>query len=150
MVLGRHFNGVVEGVSCIETDSILCDLYLGQVVARKRGEEAITIKVTINEGSMNDGRESMAGRESIAGRESMAGRIQSIMKEIEEEEEQIRGVMNRLKGGYIYCELVYSDIRRSRQVEVHEYVNCIEAEIEGYRIPRYEEWQGGINIRGLG
>ena len=35
-------------------------------------------------------------------------------------------------------------------MEVHKYVNCIEAEIEGYRIPRYKEWRGGVNIRGLG
>ncbi|KAL5344321.1 hypothetical protein ACLOAV_010750 [Pseudogymnoascus australis] len=95
VVLGHYFDGVAEGVSCIETDSVLCDLCLGQVAARKKGqvvaekesqEEAITIKVTINDGSMNDGRESKSGR------------IQLKMKEVEEEEEQMRGVMNRLKG----------------------------------------------------
>lgn len=142
VVLGRYFDGVVEGVSCVETESVLCDLCLSQVAVRKRGEEgreeAITIKVTIKEGSRDDGRESKGGR------------IQSKMKEVEEEEEQMRGVMNRLKRGCIYCELEYGGIRSSRQVEVHEYVDCIEAEREGCGIARYEEWRGGVDIRGLG
>jgi hypothetical protein len=72
-------------------------------------------------------------------RESKSSRIQLKMKEVEEEEEQMRGVINKLKGGCIYCKLVYSNIGSSKQVELYKYIDCIEAEREGCKIARYKE-----------
>jgi hypothetical protein len=61
------------------------------------------------------------------------------MKEVEEKEEQIRRVINKLKGGCIYCKLVYGNIRSSKQVELYKYIDYIKAEREGYKIAKYKE-----------
>jgi superfamily II DNA helicase RecQ len=149
-VLSRYFDGKVDGTDCKSTDSVFCDRCKGSNRPGVAGRK-IDIRMRIKEEEGDRRAEEEGGIEEEEANGAQV--IQQRLKASQERHERMIGVMDRLQGRCIYCELINGGRMgesisqgRGSQGQLHTYGDCFEAEASGCGFVGYEAWREGVDL----
>jgi superfamily II DNA helicase RecQ len=135
-VLARYLDGDIKGTDCKSTDSVLCDRCIIEI--RKAAFEEV-----IQEGSAIDKTDETNESKEEDGQQAIA----QTMYDMEEQDEKMLRIMNRLQGGCIYCKLMFLGGEEEQAYSsTHTHLNCIDAKEVGCSVNSYKKWREGVDF----
>lgn len=135
-------DGYVEGVDCKSMDSMICDRCWAQ--AWSEAIEGIEDQGSSSSSSTfaNVGRNAQANANaSKAAEESGSQAIARKLREQEELDAEVVRVMDVLKRGYIFCQMMLEE-----PVEAYDYIDCLYTKAKQCSRVSYMQWQERIDL----
>jgi superfamily II DNA or RNA helicase len=147
VVLSRYFDEESNGANCSSTDSVFCDRCKTSNPAGGIQPQVGVISPRVY--VKDEGDEKQEGEQEPNGQAAIAEKL----KEVQGMHEAMIGVMDRLQGRCIYCELIKGGRTGESisqglgsQGQLHAYNDCFEAEADGCGFIAYEKWREGIDL----